>query len=352
MIIVIFLIIFSVLVAVHELGHFWMAKKAGMEVQEFGFGIPPRLFGRKWKGTLWSINALPIGGFVRVNGADTVKVDAEQKKDPLNYHSKSWWQKFRFIMAGVFMNFVLAALLLAIGYSFGMQPVWGTSMFEKNIHTDGLLVSEILPESTAKESLQKDDLILKVNGEVVSDSEFFKKTLSENVNQSVSLEISRSGTAQEVQVPVNAEGKLGIAFGLSQRLDTVKLPVWKAVGVGIYQVGEISLATFKALGDMILKQSIEGVAGPVGLVKITGEVAKQGVIPLLQFMAILSISLGVLNMLPFPALDGGRALFLIIEGIIRRPISPKFEMVVHAIGFALLLLLMIVVTIGDIQKLF
>src|SRR3989304_7830716 len=155
--IIIFLLLLTVLVAVHEFGHYLMAKRAGMEVEEFGFGIPPRIWGKKIRGTFWSINALPIGGFVKVKGVENT--NKKNESDPKSYQSKTWFQKFGFIIGGVIMNFLLAIILLTIGYSVGMNPVWGTDLYKENLKIDGIYVVDVLQEGTAAKVLEQDDLI-------------------------------------------------------------------------------------------------------------------------------------------------------------------------------------------------
>jgi len=328
-----------------------------MEVEEFGFGIPPRLY--KWKkfGTLVTLNAIPIGGFVRVKGGDSFAVDKKDFKDPKNYHSKTWWQRFWFISAGVIMNFILAVFILAICYMVGMKPLPGTDLYENSRKFEGILVSEVMKDSPSeKAGLEKGDLILKVDGIKFQETSFLIDHIKSSENK-INLLILRDKEELNIDIKPNEEKKIGVYMGISEDIQEVRLLPHKAFYYAAYNTAFIAKETFFGIFNLfvgILTKFViqEGVAGPVGMVSITHQVAQVGIIPLLQFAAILSISLGVINLFPFPALDGGRLLFLGAELIIRRRVSPRIEAYVHMVGFALLMLLFVVVTYKDIARLF
>jgi len=357
--IIVFILIFSLLIIVHEFGHYFMAKRAGMKVEEFGLGIPPRLFGKKKWGTLWSFNLLPIGGFVRVKGADKMNVDKKDKKDKENYHSKSLFDRLLFVLGGVMMNFLFAILLLTFLYTIGVEPIFGTKLFDEYKKVDGIYVSQVSEGAGADGILQVSDLITHVNGVLMLDVDEFISNVQASKDSFVEFSIQRPINAEDeeviydtlnLSVPVSSEGKIGIGLMEKVSVEEVAFPIWKSVIISTVQVYEISVLTIKMVGQQFSRFSLDGMSGPVGLVKATSHVIDLGYKYVIKLAAILSISIGVFNLLPIPALDGARALFLTVEGIIKRPIPPRFEMFVHGIGFLFLIFLMVLVTISDIKN--
>lgn len=348
--ILVFFLVFTVLVAIHEFGHYLFARIAKMKVEEFGFGLPPRLAGIKKWGTLWSINALPIGGFVRVKGADESEVGKTELTDPDNYHSKSWWQRFWFLIGGVLMNFLLCWIILAGLFTVGTDPFFGTKLFEKHTDFEGIRVMEVMEDGTTIDILQPGDLITHVDEQAIISVEMLPAELSSFASEIALITVVRDDIEViELEIPVSDEGRIGIGFAPQQTVHQVKLPLWKAIGVSAMQMGELTYLTVDGLAQMVIQRSLDGVTGPVGMVKVTEAAVAIGIQSVMKLAALLSLSLGVLNLLPFPALDGGRLLFLFVEGVIQRRIPAKFEMIIHGIGFLTLIIFMIIVTIRDIN---
>lgn len=538
--IVVFILIFSVLILVHEFGHFWMAKRAGVRVEEFGFGLPPRIFGKKKGSTLYSLNWIPFGGFVRLFGEDPSEPGAVKSKE--SFITKTPWQKTTIVLGGVFMNFVLAWLLITFGLLFGLEPlIIGYDQFADQVRNGNVSMSpyhvfekanaeiEALPgdylisvndaplnkvtdiesyittlpsdelslkirhfnndsggvngydsgigsidrkytlkKSTVKDSiklfpvasvprvimqkdtpllgLQKGDTVLRINQkEVLGEQDFFDylyggkigkvdilrdgkiMTVAPNTGfshtivdqvledspaskagimpgdvfvsidgtevfepqevkdvtvafaadkESLNYVFLRAGKEISIDVIPNADGLIGTAlspmkttggldiefyesFFISSVIDVKaeKYGIFKAPFKAFSEIKNVSLITAKMMGEVfsgILSSGEvpDSVAGPVGIAQMTHMSVQDGFFAVIRFAAILSLSLGVLNVLPFPALDGGRLVFVIFEGIAGRRISHKFEAMVHAIGFVFLLLLIVLITWNDIVRLF
>lgn len=363
--IIAFIIIFSLLILVHECGHFIMARKAGIKVEEFGIGLPPRaktLFKDK-KGTIYSLNWVPFGGFVRMYGEDST--DLKVIKDKESFASKSMGRRTSVIVAGVVMNFILAWVLITIGFTFGMKPFLVTPQdIEQGIES-GLIetekvlyVHEIIPDSPlSMTDLQVGDVIIQINNQIVPNAEDLSSLLMPE--QLVRLTILRDEKEGFLDVTTNNEGKLGFVLSDEQVMHVKELtyPFYLAPVYAAKEVGRLSVLTVQMLGKVVVsivaKFTVpDEVAGPVGIARMTHYFAQQGFMALIQFTALISISLGVINIMPFPALDGGRFLFIIYEFISRRRPNAKVETVIHTVGFALLMMLILVITWNDILNLF
>lgn len=350
---IIFILVLSVLVLVHEFGHFWTAKKMGMSVDEFGIGFPPRAWSITYKGTVYSINWLPLGGFVKIKGED-----GEHRDDSDSFASKKPWQRFIVLSAGVIMNFLLAVILLSVGFMVGLpQSVDGLEGAQ--ISDRKLQVIEILKGSPAEVAgLQIGDDLKTLNGQTLSNVSDLIERTQPLVGQKANLELLRDGQllTKEVEIKVLEEtGRPGFGLGLIAT-GIVKYGPVRAVLEGfkstVQLTGQMVTGFYDIIKSLVLgKGAGMEVSGPVGIAVMTGEVARLGFSYLIQFTALLSINLAVINFLPFPALDGGRAIFVIIEQIRRRPIKQKVEAIFHATGFALLMLLIVIVTFKDIVRL-
>lgn len=364
--IIAFLVIFSILILVHEIGHFVMARRAGIKVEEFGIGLPPKaktIFTDKKK-TEYTLNWIPFGGFVRMFGEDSS--DPKVLKDKKSFASKTIWQRTLVIVAGVVMNFLLAWVLISIGFTFGMKPFLVTEEdlakgIEQGIVStqDVLYIHDIVPGSPLDGTdVMSGDIIVNLNGEAVPQVTQLPEILQPNSN--VKLEVLRGEDQGVIDVMTDGEGKLG--FEVSNQdfvleVQNVKYPIYLAPYMAAKEVGRLSILTVKMLGSVIVslvaKLTVpEGVAGPVGIAKMTHYFVQQGVMALIQFTALISISLGVINIMPFPALDGGRFLFIIYEIVARRKPNAKMEAVIHTVGFGLLMVLIFVITWNDIVNLF
>ncbi len=357
--VLLFLVLLSVLVLAHEWGHFAAARKAGMVVEEFGIGFPPRLFSWKdKKGTVWSINLIPIGGFVRIQGES-----GEQRFEAGSFATKSYFARFAVLFAGVFMNLVVAAGLFSLGFAFGLPSIIEGGVDARAIVSDQAIhVVQVLADSPAEQAgLENGDQILAIDSQAYTDGASARQALQPSVSgASVELTLERAGEVKTVKVvPVYLEsiGRDGVGLALVEtgqlRYPWYFAPV-KGVTTTIGMTGQIIEAFAALIQGVFTKDSniAAQLSGPVGIAVLTGQVANLGLAHLVQFAAMLSVNLAVLNILPFPALDGGRIFFLLIEGLRRKPTSQAFEQGVHAAGFALLLLLIVFVTYRDIVKLF
>lgn len=369
----IFLLVLSVLVFVHEFGHFICAKRAKLRVDEFGFGFPPRVVGIQkvsgrrrivWGhrasdelrdgGTVYSLNALPFGGFVKIKGESGEGVDEQD-----SFASRSAFTRIVIIAAGVFMNFVLAAALIAAGFTIGFSQVLenGISKYAQ-VQDRHVEVLAVLPESPAnKAGLEPGMQIISGNDQVFENAEGFKNFVSEFTERPIRLAVTRDGAPREFTiVPTILEetDKPGIGVSIAD-IAKVRYPFWLAIPKGVALTWDLTrtiVVSFALLiRDAILGRAVTAdLAGPVGIAVLTGQAARQGLMHLLQFMAILSVNLAVLNIMPFPALDGGRILFILIEKIMRRPVSRKVEGWIHATGFALLLIFVGFITFRDLGR--
>lgn len=361
-----FIIIFSVLILVHEWGHFFAARRSGIKVEEFGIGLPPlakALFKDK-KGTSYTLNWIPFGGFVRLYGEDSS--DPKILKAKNSFASKSIAVRALVIVAGVLMNFILAWLLITIGMSVGMKPFLITEADIDKAISDGLIekhnvlvVHEIIPDSPLSNTdMKAGDIVTRINGESVPST--FELPDEIQPGEMVQLEVLSDGATQNIFVAPTDDGRLGFTVSNAPYIvyiQNLKYPVHIAALESVKEVGRLSYLTLDMLGNVVTSLFVkfavpDGVAGPVGIAKLTHHFTQQGIIALMQFAALLSISLGVINIMPFPALDGGRLLFIVFELILRKRPSPKWESVIHAVGFGLLMLLIIIITWNDVVNLF
>jgi regulator of sigma E protease len=364
---VVFLLIFSVLILVHEFGHFYAARKAGVKVEEFGMGLPPRAKGL-WKdkmGTLYSLNWIPFGGFVRMYGEDSE--DEKMRAKEGSFASKSIPARTIIILAGVIMNFLLGYVILVLLFSVGTKPFIVTPEDFQYYREQGIvvaqeqvLVSGFSDDSQADEAgLMKGDVVLRAGGAAVSMNDDLVKAAEAVTGQSLLLEIQRGEEQVSVDVPVNAEGRMGLVISdapVIQEIKEVQFSFPQALVQAGYETARLSVLTMKmfveVLFDLFTKAEIsEQVSGPVGIAQLTHMTTQTGTIfDLLKLVALLSISLGAINVLPIPALDGGRFLSIIFEVVTGRRPDASLESKIHAFGFLLILVLILAVTYNDIMK--
>lgn len=357
MTVLIFIIVLSILVFVHELGHFVMAKKAGMRVEEFGFGFPPRIFSIKRGETKYSLNLIPFGGFVKILGED-----GEERDNPRSFSSKGLLSRTGVIIAGVAMNFLLAVFLLIIVNGVGLRIGVEDKDALATARDIKIQVVEVVSGSPAeKAGIKTLDQIVSLNYQTQSVAATDVATVQQFVNQhkgqEIAIDISNGSQTREVKItprdnPPANQGALGIAMA---RTGLISYPWPIAFIKGFEYSANIFVATLLGYFTIIRNILTHGtpgveVTGPVGIATLTGQAAHSGIIYLMQFMALISVNLAVLNVIPFPALDGGRLLFLALEKIKGKPVSRKLEGVVNTVGFALLLTLMIYITTKDIIK--
>lgn len=367
--VLIFLILFSVLVLVHELGHFFAAKKLGVVSEEFGLGLPPKitkLF--TWRGTEFTLNWLPIGGFVRMRGEDpTSSRDAGFRGEDLEkdgyFFAQKPWKRAIVLVAGATMNALLAVFAFTIVYSALGIPRVGTDV----------RVDAVIAESPAQQALvQTGDIVRKVKVLDASTLDFlepipitqtiqFVDLVNAHRGEDVGLILERNGALVEVKLRPRLEsqtpegqGAIGVAVSA---ITFVHYPFWqmpfRASVVGAQEAMGWGRTIIAGLGTMLRQLILEGkipsdIAGPIGIAKLTGKVAAAGWIPFAQFAGILSVNLAIVNLLPIPALDGGRLLFLGVEVLRRKPMNPKNERLLHLAGYVILLSLLFLITVKDI----
>lgn len=348
----------SFLIFIHELGHFSTAKFFGIKVLEFGIGFPPRIFGKKKGETTYSINALPFGGFVKILGEDgeekeTESEHEEEKKDPKrSFVFQSAWKKVVMLAAGVVMNFVFGVVALSIVFMVGVPKhlvvvdiLEGSPAYESTLESRDIMLEAKSDGVTLKDPIKSDDFIL-----LTQSSE----------NREILLKVRRDGEILDISViPVADEetGKVAIGAYLA---DAGAEPesFFAAIAGGARETWNISKLVVSVFVNMIQKvftspgQATENIAGPLGIIVIAKETSSLGFMYFIQLLAIISINLAVLNLLPFPALDGGRILVVLIERIKGSPVSRNIQIAVNGAGLLLLLILMIFVTVGDVQRFF
>ncbi len=339
-----FVIVFSLLVFVHEFGHFLTAKLTGVLVEEFGFGYPPRLLDLgTWQGTRITLNALPLGGFVRMNEDDPTVEGSLARKS----------RKVRALVlaSGALMNLLLAIVLYSSSFMLGaLTPV----------EAPGAGIYYVAPRSPAEAAnLQPGDTIVEINDEEIQDVTEVIEIISDNVGQPIILVVRREGevlppvTVTPRQDPPPNEGALGVALDLP--LVRERYPVWEAVPKGFAAVYNTIRSIFYIIRGAIrqdLPMPLQ-VTGPIGIYQHTAEVAKTGLERLIEFTGFLSLNLFLINLLPLPALDGGRLLFVVLEWLRGgEKIPPEKEALVHAMGMAVLLAFMLVITYFDYQRYF
>ena len=348
----VFLIVLSVLIFVHELGHFLAAKRMGVKVTEFGFGYPPRLWGKKIGETVYSINLIPFGGFARLYGQEE-EVSQEVERA---FYSQSKLRRAVIVVAGVLMNVVLGVICFAVVYSrMGVPEPLGAVRI--------VAVAEGSPAEEA--GLQPEDEVVAVKKEEwqpVKTNEEFIAVVEQARGRTLTLKIKRGEVIEEVAVRVRTEeetpegeGALGVVIkDVELRFYPAPLMWFKGVEAGIGEAlawGRMIVEDVIKMVERLFKGEVpKEVAGPVGVFQATATVRKEGWLAVVQFMGILSINLAVLNMLPIPALDGGWLVFLVLENIWGER-QRKIERVVSQIGFALLIFLMLLVTLNDIRRL-
>ncbi len=361
--VLIFLVILSILVFVHEFGHYITAKKNGIRVDEFAIGFPPRIFSWMRGETRWSLNLIPIGGYVKIFGENPDEESMEGPDSSRSFVKKSKWVQVLVLSAGIIFNIAFAWLLITLGFMFGF-PVPAANYAQEYIENTHLVIVATLPDSPATLSgVQSGDTIERVSsgGEDLQElnPEAFSSFIASHGDRKIELELRRGGDVRTVEVvPISGILDAKPAIGVSiDMVGILKLPFFKAIAQGTETTISLVKQTVVGLGlfffDIFRGQGdFSQVSGPVGIAGIVGGVSQLGFVYLLSLTAFISINLAVINLIPFPALDGGRILFVAIEAIIRRPISPKVSNTLNGIGFILLLLLMFVVTWNDIAKLF
>lgn len=343
MTIISFLLVLSLLVFVHEFGHFIVAKLTGIKVEEFGFGYPPRLLTIARRGdTEYTLNAIPFGGFVRMLGE-------EDPSHPDSFAAKSKLTRAAALLAGPLMNVGLAFLLFV-----------GVGLAGFDIPIGSVAIVDVAPGSPAAEAnLQEGDVVLSIDGLPVRNTYELSRYTSERLGEEVTLSIKRDERTLPVsltprQEPPVGEGPMGVLIQTVDVAGTDKLrySFWEAVPLGARLTGNTFLAIFSGVASMIQGSIAADVRGPVGIAAATGEIAKSGLVALAQFTAYLSVQLAIFNLIPFPALDGGRLAFIGLEALRGgKRVAPEKEGLIHLMGLVILIGLMLVVSYNDIVRL-
>ncbi len=361
--IILFLLVLFVLILVHEWGHFIVAKKTGMRVDEFGIGFPPKMFGIKKGETEYTFNALPIGGFVRIFGENLEEIPNEDPDKVRAFGSRPKWAQALVLIAGVAMNVIFAWFLFLIIFMIGMP----TAVEEKEASPEAVLyVSGLLPNSPLADKLLPGSEIISVKAgtDTLEDPKpsTFTSFVQSHPEEIIELNYRHGEDNGVVEVQsvkgliAGQEDKVAIGVSLAM-VENVERSFFEALGQSFIATGEglknITIGLCTLLADAVMgKADLSQVAGPVGIVGMVGDAADFGLVALLSFTAIISLNLAVINLLPIPALDGGRLVFVAIEAVTKKSINPAWAGRLNLIGFALLMLLMIVVTYNDIVRIF
>jgi regulator of sigma E protease len=341
--------ILAVLVTVHEFGHFLAARFFGVAVEEFGIGLPPRIVGRMWKGTLWSLNAIPLGGFARMKDENT------SGAAPDSFQTKPAYARAIILIAGIVFNFIFAAILFAIIFS-----VYGAPS-DKEVVRIGDVVAGTPAQAAG---WQPGDQFVRIGGQTITAQSDLSSAIAAAAGKPVQVDLLRNGqtvtttiTPRTPEQTPQGQGATGIT--VSAQAIVAREAVWRAIPHGFGETFRGIGAIYGGLVGLIRGTQpggVSNVTGPIGIAQVVGEVVQQATIPVwvvvFNLTAFISINLGILNLLPIPALDGGRLLFVLIEWVRRgKRVPPEREGMVHLIGMAVLLTIFVLVAFVDIQRL-
>jgi regulator of sigma E protease len=372
------IILFIALVLVHEWGHFIMARRNGVEVEEFGLGFPPQAkVLTKKKGTIYTLNWLPLGGFVKLKGEH----DIDEEKG--SFGAASTWAKTKIMVAGVFMNLVTAFVLLTIVALIGMPKLLDNqytvardTKIVKDIENKGVVrIADTENDSpAAKAGIAKDDRVVSLNGTVIDTTQKLSDTAKENAGKEVKAIIQKAGSTDTVETQVTLNSSLpylGVSSYSDQKGLEIRRSTWSAPIVAIGVSKDFTVATLKGLGSAlkglgsIVAGAVTGntqarqvgqskastqVSGPVGVFQLMYSVSQESFGLMLFIVAVISLTLAIMNVLPIPALDGGRLFVMLFFRLIRKPLKPKLEEAIHGTGFVVLMLLFLLITIVDIRR--
>lgn len=359
MFLLIFILILVALIWVHELGHFTVAKLFGIRVDEFAIGFPPRLLRVHWRGTDYTFNLLLVGGFVRIHGEDPGTSD----KDPRSMASKPRAVQAAVILAGVAMNLLVGWLALSAGYMAGAAATPGSTAFGE-MRDVRATVSQVLPNSPAQKAglMPGDKLQALQTGtqklEPVMSAAEATRFIGEHQDESIVVSVARGAEVQTFVARPEAgfaEGKKALGISMAD-VGVLQLPLHLALLQGAVSAKDVTILTAEGLGGF-LSQLVRGVAdfgtvaGPVGIAGVGASAVQEGFAAAAFITALISINLALINLLPIPGLDGGRLVIILVEAVIRRPVSPRVVNSLSLAGFALILLLMVAVTYHDIARL-
>jgi regulator of sigma E protease len=339
--IVVGVIVLSVLIIVHELGHFFAAKATGVPVEEFGVGFPPRLYGKKWRDTIYSINWIPFGGFNKITGEIDPSV-------PKGLAGRGYGVRLLVLAGGIIMNLLLPVMLLSVAY-----------MVPHNIVDGQVVIKEVAPGSPAEMAgIKVGDTIVSVNDQLVKSLGDLARNVQLHLGAEMEVTVTHAdATTETVKLvprwrPPADQGAVGTTSGtINAVIVSESLPFWRAIPTGARECIETLVLYKNGIIGMIIGTVPFVPAGPVGIVQVTGEVAHSGVSPVLELAAFISIAIAITQIIPFPALDGGRIIFVVLEWVRRgKRVSTRIEGIVHSIGFMVLLALLVLITYQDIFR--
>lgn len=349
------------LVVLHEFGHAIAARRNGVEVEEFGIGFPPKAWGKKLKnGTLFTLNWLPIGGFVKLKGEH----DSATGKG--TYGGASLWVKTKILLAGVLVNWVTAVVIFSILALVGMPKILPNQFaVEGDNHvTKGIVgVYEVVKDSPAERAgLKAGDVLVKFDGQEVTDASSVPTLTAQKAGQEVPIEYRRGDETKTTVATLNKDRANGQGFlGMtpSQEKPTIQRATWSAPVVGVAATVQFTAETFKGLGTTIanlftakFQEAGANVAGPVGIITIMKDSSTAGIVPVLFLIGIISLTLAVMNVLPIPALDGGRLFVTLVFRAFKKPLTEQREEAIQATGFLVLMILVVIITVLDVQRTF
>lgn len=379
MTIFLFIVILAILILTHEFGHFIVAKLAKIRVDEFGLGLPPRIWGIKKGETLYSINWLPLGGFVKIFGEDPTEENISGPDSSRSLINRPKWIQILVLVAGVSLNLVLAWLLISTNLWLGMPVGLESLPAGLKVQDESLAIVGVLKDSPAElAGLKVGDRLraFSVDGQRVDtlSSEIIRDFTKSFPGQEIKIDYQRLTANQDNQIEsgglefeqaivtplpgLGADGQSSAIGIITQEIGFVSVyHWWQAPFYGLLFTYHLIVNTGLAFGHFFTtvflsgREALNAIAGPIGIYSLVDDASRLGFVYLLNFTALISINLAILNLLPFPALDGGRLLFVVIEAIIRRPIKPIIANTLNTIGFGLLIFLMLIIAINDILRL-
>ena len=338
MTIILAILVFSIVIFIHEFGHFLAAKKSGVKVYEFSIGMGPAIYKHQGEETLYALRVLPIGGYCAMEGED------ETSDHERSFEKASPFKRLLIIVSGALMNFLFALLLCVLMQTFIINHV---------------VVDEVVEGSPASSiGLTSGDRILEINEKQVNTPGQAQKLIQESGKETIDLKIERNGLVENYSVDSRLDEEsnnyqIGILMNQLQDFSVSNFSLLRGISQGFMQFYQMVLMLFQILGMLFTGQlGISNLAGPVGVVSEIGRQASYGVLSLLYFIAYINVNLGVLNLLPLPALDGGRALITIIEITLKKKLPKEKEALINGVGFLLLLILIVFVSINDVRRIF
>lgn len=330
--------VFGLLIFFHELGHFLTAKLVGMRVEEFAIGFGPKLLSRKYGETVYSLRIIPLGGFNKISG-----MDPDEEQDERSFNSKPIWARMLVIVAGSTMNFILPVILFFFVFI-------GAGI---DTPSNSPIIGNIFPDKPAAQAgLQPGDRIISVNETDINSWRDFVNVVQTNAGNQLMIRYETNGTVKNTSVTPEYDNKAdrGI-IGVMPKIENYQPGITEGIGLALKQTYTVAGSMVTGIAQMITGKASAELAGPIGVAQMAGEVAQLGIIPLLQFAAFLSINLGLINLLPVPVLDGGHLVTLAIEGIRGKSLSRNKMQFIQMVGFALLMILLIITTFKDIARL-